>query len=285
MTGRGRQALPQSIIRALRFARRSAYVSLAPFDYLWRAINGKRNLPPLHLRRYVGPLGSFESSGAEFMAYLRLLCRLQPQERVLDIGCGCGQMALQLLNYLGPQGSYVGLDIHQPSISWAERNISRKNPNFKFLYLDVKSDAYNPHGQHGAENFDFQFEAEAFDLVILKSVFTHMRPPEIDNYFSEASRLLKKDEGRCLLTLFLLNEQQRALAARGLNQLDFAYGDDTCRYVYANSPESAIAYDENFVMALLDKHGLRLKQPVMYGRWTGLADGLSFQDILLLEKR
>ena len=40
-------------------------------DYAVRALNCKADLPPLHLRRYVGPLGSFESSGAEFMGYLR----------------------------------------------------------------------------------------------------------------------------------------------------------------------------------------------------------------------
>jgi SAM-dependent methyltransferase len=272
------------MIRALRSGRGWAYRALSPFDYLWRAINGKGELPPLYLRRYVGPLGSFETSGAEFMAYLRLLCRLQPGERVLDIGCGCGQMALHLLDYLGALGTYVGLDIHRPSINWCSRHIHDKHPNFKFLYLDVKSDAYNPRGRHGAEDFRFPFEASAFDLVLLKSIFTHMRPAEVDNYLSEASRLLSND-GRCLATFFLLNEKQGALSAVGLNQLNFAFGDDDWRYVYKNSPASAIAYDENYVMRLLDKHGLKLERPVLYGRWSGLAEGLSFQDILLLEKR
>ncbi|HEX8141942.1 MAG TPA: class I SAM-dependent methyltransferase [Pyrinomonadaceae bacterium] len=272
------------MIRALRAGRRWAYLSLAPFDYFWRAINGRRELPPLHLRRYVGPLRSFETSGAEFMAYLRLLCRLQPHERVLDIGCGCGQMALQLLDYLGPEGVYVGLDIHRPSIEWCLRNIGSKRPNFKFQYLDVKSQAYNPRGRHMADGFRFPFKDRAFDLVLLKSLLTHMRREEVDNYLKETSRLLS-DNGRCLATLFLLNERQRERAAQGLNQLDFAFGDDACRYVYKNSPESAIAYDESFVMGLLEKHGLALTEPILYGRWSGLCEGLSYQDILLLEKR
>lgn len=272
------------MIRALKEGRRWAYRGLTPFDYLWRALNGKKELPPLYLRRYVGPLRSFETSGAEFMAYLRLLCHLQPMERVLDIGCGCGQMALQLLGYLNPHGSYVGIDIHQPSINWCLRNIGSRHANFKFQYMDVKSDAYNPLGRHGADSFGFPFKAGEFDVILLKSVFTHMRSQGVDNYLGESARLLSNN-GRCLATLFLLNEKQGQLAAQGLNQLNFAFGDGPCRWVYKHSPESAIAYDEGFVTGLLEKHGLALKQPILYGSWSGLAEGLSYQDILLLEKR
>jgi len=81
-------------------------------DRLVRAANGKRDLPPIHLRRYVGPLRSFESLGAEFVAYLKLVARLAPHESLLDIGCGCDLIALGLQDYLSTTGAYVGLDIH-----------------------------------------------------------------------------------------------------------------------------------------------------------------------------
>ena len=61
---------------------------LEPMDLAGRALNGKRRYPPLRLRRYVGPLPSFESSAAEFVAYLKILAHLQPTERLLDVGCG-----------------------------------------------------------------------------------------------------------------------------------------------------------------------------------------------------
>lgn len=271
------------MIRAIQSCRRGVYLSLTPLDYLWRALNGKSDLPPLHLRRHVGPLRSFETSGAEFMAYLQLICKLQPRENVLDIGCGCGQMALHLLDFLDEQGSYVGVDIHGPSIKWCQRNIHRLHPNFEFHYLDVKSDAYNPHGRKEAENLRFTFADQAFDVILLKSVFTHMRPVEVENYLGEVARLLSKN-GRCLATFFLLNEKQRELAQQGRNQLHFAYGDEIWRYVYQNSPESAVAYEESFILKLLEKNGLKLKQPVMHGSWSGRAERLSYQDMLLLEK-
>ncbi|HEU4508752.1 MAG TPA: class I SAM-dependent methyltransferase, partial [Pyrinomonadaceae bacterium] len=120
----------RTAIKFLRSCRNVALLALSPLDYLSRLLNHKTDLPPLHLRRYVGPLKSFESSGNEFMGYLRTLARLQPDERVLDVGCGCGQMALQLKDYLNDRGRYVGLDIHGSSIRWCQKKI--RNPNFEF---------------------------------------------------------------------------------------------------------------------------------------------------------
>jgi SAM-dependent methyltransferase len=252
-------------------------------DYAVRALNCKADLPPLHLRRYVGPLSSFESSGAEFMGYLRSLAGLQPDERVLDIGCGCGQMALRLKNYLDENGSYVGLDIHRPSINWCRQQIARRHKNFQFAHIDVRNLAYNPNAAQRAEAYVFPFGDRSFDLILLKSVFTHMRPPEVSNYLSEVARLLKSD-GRCLATFFLLNDEQASLANRGANDLSFNFGEGEWRYVHEHSPESAVAYDESFVMELLEKYGLVVEKR-FYGRWSGREDGLSYQDILLLSHR
>lgn len=257
--------------------------ALGPLDYVARALNGKAGLPPLHLRRYVGPLRSFEASGAEFMEYLGSLGELRPDERVLDIGCGCGQMALHLEDYLDDGGSYVGVDIHGPSIRWCQKRIGSRRSNFQFAHIDVRNLAFNPTAKHEADVYRFPYDSQSFDLILLKSVFTHMRPAEVDNYLREIARMLKV-RGRCLATFFLLNEEQAVLAREGRNALNFSYGEGVWRYRYEHSPESAVAYDESFALELLDKHRLRLKAPIFYGHWSGRAKGLSFQDILLLEK-
>jgi ubiquinone/menaquinone biosynthesis C-methylase UbiE len=206
-----------------------------------------------------------------------------PQERVLDIGCGCGLIALILSEQRHLTGIYTGVDIHHPSIQWCQEHLSRQYPNFTFKHIDVKNQMYNPHGKYAAEDYTFPLENRSLDVILLKSVFTHMRPQESDNYLKEISRLLS-NKGRCLATFFLLNSKQADLAKEGKNSLDFKYGNEQWRYVYESNPESAIAYPEDFVKEMCRKHNLSVKGPIYYGTWTGLNEGLSYQDILILEK-
>ena len=273
--------LPRSAIKTLLLFRRYALYSLEPLDYSARIINGKRDFPPLHLRKHVGPLRSFEASGAEFTAYLKLIADLQPHENMLDIGCGCGLLALYLRDYLD-SGSYTGLDIHKPSIAWCQNHISSKYPNFRFIHSNIKSPEYNPQGAHTADELTFPLEDHTADVILLKSVFTHMRPPGVANYIKEISRLLT-DGGRCLATFFLLNEEQLNLASQGRSQLSFEFGDETWRYEYKHSPERVVGYTEDYILRLLEKHGLRLKG-LFYGGWSGRKNYLSHQDLLMVEK-
>lgn len=49
---------------------------------------------------------------------------------------------------------------------------------------------YNPRGKLVAENFSFPFEDCTFDIIFVKSVFTHILPKEVDNYLKQITRLL-----------------------------------------------------------------------------------------------
>lgn len=257
--------------------------SIGPIDYLSRILNDKRDFPPIHLRAYVGPLRYFESSGAEYLSYLKLIAELQPEEKVLDIGCGCGLIPLSLIKFISEKGAYVGLEIHEPAVKWCIDHISSRHPNFRFQHIDVRNMTYNAGGKHRPEEFKFDLPDGSYDIILLKSVFTHMQPASVDNYLEEIARLLS-DKGRCLATFFLLNEEQKKLEREGMNSINFQFDKGHWRYSDPELMESSIGYEEAYLRSLLEKHGFNHRMKIFPGRWTGNKDGLSFQDITLFRK-
>jgi hypothetical protein len=104
-----------------------------------------KNLPPLHMRREVGTLRDFEDNAGEIRTCMKLLCAVEPKHTILDIGCGCGRLALALEPCI-PQGRYIGFDVQRKLINWCQRNISNSRPAFRFFHFNVYSDRYNPGG-------------------------------------------------------------------------------------------------------------------------------------------
>lgn len=238
-------------------------------------------VPPEKLVLSVG--GGFESIGNLFLRYFIDLCELKPNEKVLDVGCGVGRMAVPLSNYLNECGSYEGFDISADAINWCKENITRKYPNFEFHQADVYNKAYNPLGSLSASNYTFPFDDESFDFVFLTSVLTHMLPQDVENYLSEVARVLKNG-GRSLITFFILNNISLKLVDAKKSSLDFKYNHGKYSVVYEDVPESAVAYDELYIRGLYKKYGLVIIDPVYYGCWCNRKQFLSYQDIIIAKK-
>jgi SAM-dependent methyltransferase len=252
-------------------------------DFVNRAIHGELDLPPWWLRD-VGD-ADFRAAGQEFLQLFIELAKLQPDERVLDIGCGCGRMALPLTGYLSQKGSYYGLDIVEEAIHWCQQHITPRFPHFQFLHSDLYNERYNPTGRYLAKEYGFPFEDHSFDFIFLTSIFTHLLPDDTRNYLGEVARLLDPADGRAFITFFLLNQTQQSLADQGLNAIDFKFGIGPYRMRDSAIPESAIAYQEAYVDDLLSQNGLEMAGPIRYGTWSGRTGGLSYQDILLVRSR
>jgi len=242
--------------------------------------------PPQNLIDYVGggDADGFIQIGKEFLQYFTKLCGLKQNEKVLEIGCGAGRMAIPLTNYLTTDGLYEGLDIHKESINWCRNNISSIYPNFHFTYTDIINGHHNPNGKYPASEYEFPYGDEYFDFIFLTSVFTHLRPLDMENYFSNISRVLKKG-GKCLITFFLLNEKSKILMNNENSLMNFNYSFDGFRAAKNDEPEFGIAYEENYILKLCNKNGFEIISPIYYGSWCGLQNYKTYQDIINMYKK
>src|ERR687892_593067 len=93
----------------------------------------------------------------EFMAHFIELGGLQPDERVLDVGCGIGRMARPLAGYLSSEGSYDGFDVNRDGIAWCRRRY-RRHANFRFEVADLFNARYNPRGAQRADEYRFPYD-------------------------------------------------------------------------------------------------------------------------------
>lgn len=267
--------LPRSVKQQFRFLQR---LSKDARDVILGRHRGE--LVPPHCLNFVGD-GDFEEVGNEFFQYLTQLGQLESGDRVLEVGCGIGRMAVPLTKYL-VSGSYEGIDIVPRGIRWASKHISTRYPNFRFQLADLYNLTYNPHGRLHAHQYQFPFPSCEFDFVFLISVFTHMLPRDLENYLREIHRVLRPN-GTCLATFFLLNNESKSLMSKGQSSLDLKFELGDCRVENDRMPENVIAYDESRVRSLYDSVALTI-QNVRYGAWPGRADYLGYQDIMVARK-
>ncbi len=265
--------------RRLRPAARRIY--FFPMDALDFLLGRRDALTPSKGIIFHNP-NAYKRIGNEFFRYFLNLGNLKPEERVLDVGCGTGRMAVPLTSYLS-DGEYEGFDLMPEAIEWCQENVTSEYPNFRFQVADVYNKEYNPEGTRKASEYEFPYEDESFDFVILTSVFTHMLPDEVSNYLSEIERVMKTG-GRAIITFFLLNRESLKLIESGMSRIDFRYDFGVYRTKEKSMPEAAVAYQETFIRKLCRENGLEIVEPVRYGRWCGREDFLRYQDIVVIRK-
>ena len=102
----------------------------AQIDY-WNATAGQTWARyQAQLDRQIEPLG---------LEALRALA-VRPGERVLDVGCGCGQTTLELAQRVGAAGTVTGVDISAPMLAIAEaRPIPESAATPRFLECDAQT--------------------------------------------------------------------------------------------------------------------------------------------------
>jgi len=227
--------------------------------------------------------GDFGWIGQTFLRYFIEVCALQPHEQVLDVGCGVGRIALPLAGYLNAAGRYEGLDVQAEAIAWCQKNITPRYPNFRFCLADIYNLAYNPGGRYPASAYRFPYADATFDFVCLTSVFTHLLPADMENYFAEIARVLKLG-GRCLITFYLTDQDSARLTQSDASASAFPHDRGHYRVENDIIPEAAVCYDGQYVRGLYRQNGFEVTLPAHYGSWRCRSTPAGGQDMVVATK-
>jgi len=227
--------------------------------------------------------GDYRAIGAEFLGHFVARGGLAPHERVLEIGSGVGRMAVPLTQYLDESGSYDGIDIVADGIAWCRDTITPVYPAFNFHHLDCAHPLYNPDGSLPTTETRLPFADGSFDFICMISLLTHLEMAEVGHYAREAARLLAPG-GRCFATAFLVNPPARAALVAGGGALAFdPSAPGPVWYADPSAPSAAVAFDEDALLELFLRAGLRRRPGAEYGHWSGRPTPV-FQDLCVFER-
>ncbi len=211
---------------------------------------------------------NFEIFGRLHLEELERWTPIEPDHRILELGCGIGREALLLTEVLSSRGSYHGVDLDLPSIRWCEQTITPLFPNFRFHHANVRSAQYNPRAFRQAESYEFPVADGSMDRVFAQSLFTHLLPEAAARYLAQTRRALAPG-GLALFTFFAGTENEfvgSAASEVSFFRISLPHAPG-CFVLDRNVPEASVGYTHELLADLVRDAGLVFEQPVLPGCW------------------
>ena len=137
---------------------------------------------------FTDPKNSLEQAQADKKAHIAAKLYLKPGQRVLDIGCGWGGMALYLHRV-------AGVDVLGITLSENQLKIARERAAAAGVSDHVKF-----------ELIDYRLVREQFDRIVSVGMFEHVGARHYDEFFAKCRELLKPDGVMLLHTIGVLGE-------------------------------------------------------------------------------
>ena len=252
-----------------------------------------RNIPYLKHRR--GGTYSYIEWGYKIDLLQPLIYQNLPAQRpirALDIGSGCGRLAVAFAQYFEENDSYVGIDVIKSDVDFCARHY--KKDVYSFIHFDVFNRSYAPHQDATAK--PWPFDNESFNVATAISVWTHLPETDARFYISELSRTLRKG-ARALLSFFILDDIYFHSIGYRTDKLSQFYPQPQSKWIFdvqmkdskdwfypswAKVPEQATGIKQGALFDMIKDNNLLIKDKYM-GRWKE-TPGLFFQDIIVVEK-
>ncbi|MFL6737344.1 MAG: class I SAM-dependent methyltransferase [Sphingomonas sp.] len=137
---------------------------------------------------FTDPDNSLEQAQLDKKAHIAAKLALEPGQRVLDIGCGWGGMALFMHKVAGVDVLGVTLSERQLEIARARAAAAGVSDHVKF------------------ELRDYRLLDEQFDRIVSVGMFEHVGAKHYDEFFDKCRQLLKPDGVMLLHTIGKLGE-------------------------------------------------------------------------------
>ena len=132
---------------------------------------------------YTDPANSLEQAQADKKAHIAAKLDLKPGQRVLDIGCGWGGMALYL-------NRVAGVDVLGITLSKEQLKVARERAAAAGVADRVKF-----------ELIDYRSLTGSFDRIVSVGMFEHVGAAHYDEFFATCHKLLKQDGVMLLHTI------------------------------------------------------------------------------------
>jgi SAM-dependent methyltransferase len=264
----------------MRFAVRRLYYF--PNDVIQMVSKPKELMPPKGII-YTGA-GDFLKTGKHVVDMLVNKHGLKPNHTVLDMGSGIGRLAIPLVKVLQNKGMYRGFDVIQIGVNWCNKNITKRFPNFEFLYVPLHNDLYTKNGAK-ATHFQFPYPNNTFHFALANSLFTHMMPNEVKNYYQQLYAVMKLG-AKVYATFFVVPSADKT---RYNSNPNFSFTVDAVNYklMDAKVTSANIAFDENYLLSeIIDPSQFKVVYQ-SYGYWfdeSRTNNCEEYQDIIVVEK-
>jgi ubiquinone/menaquinone biosynthesis C-methylase UbiE len=123
------------------------------------------------------------------------LAHIQPGDRVLDVGCGTGTLAVAAKQRVGPMGTVYGIDPSPQMITRASKKARKAGAEVVFKEAIVEA---------------LPFADEYFDIV-LSTLMLHHLPPQAREQCAREMRRVLKPGGRVLVVDFGSSAEKKGL--------------------------------------------------------------------------